>query len=162
MKYEHKVIVAGSRVSFHLSEKFYQFMCSNLLTALSEFNFYEKGETINKDWQISKKLTFISGNASSGADLAIIEFCKEHDINCHLMSAEWNKYGRSAGGIRNKKMADYALEDSKGYLIAFWDGSSAGTKNMIENAMKNYLKIKIFKYEIQQDEFVLVNSSKGL
>ena len=38
-------------------------------------------------------------------------------------------------------MAEYA--DA---LIAFWDGESRGTKNMIELAKKKGLKIRIVKY----------------
>lgn len=40
--------------------------------------------------------------------------------------AEWDKYGKMAGPIRNALMADYARA-----LIAFWDGKTKGTKNMI-------------------------------
>ncbi|MCJ7697784.1 MAG: DUF2493 domain-containing protein [Thermoplasmata archaeon] len=39
---------------------------------------------------------------------------------------DWNKHGRSAGIIRNRKMGDYA--DA---LIAIWDGESGGTSHMI-------------------------------
>ncbi len=53
----------------------------------------------------------------------------------------WDIHGKSAGHIRNAEMADYA--DA---LIAFWDGKSRGTANMIENARKRGLKIKIFYY----------------
>ena len=38
----------------------------------------------------------------------------------------WNRYGRKAGILRNRKMAKYA--DA---LIAVWDGLSRGTANMI-------------------------------
>lgn len=45
--------------------------------------------------------------------------------------AEWDKYKRSAGPIRNRQMGEYG-----DYLIAFWDGKSKGTKNMIETMKK--------------------------
>ena len=41
----------------------------------------------------------------------------------------------------NQQMANYA--DA---LIAFWDGKSRGTKNMIEWAKTANLKIRVFKY----------------
>jgi hypothetical protein len=44
--------------------------------------------------------------------------------------ADWDRLGRSAGPTRNRQMADYA-----DCLIAFWDGTSRGTKNMI-NVMR--------------------------
>lgn len=54
---------------------------------------------------------------------------------------DWELIGRKAGPIRNAKMAEYA--DA---LIAFWDGKSPGTKNMISEAKKRGLKIKIVRY----------------
>src|SRR3990167_7214769 len=41
--------------------------------------------------------------------------------------ADWDKYKKAAGYIRNIEMAKYADE-----LIAFWDGKSRGTRHMIQ------------------------------
>ncbi len=41
--------------------------------------------------------------------------------------ANWDKYGKRAGYVRNADMAEYA--DA---LIAIWDGVSKGTKHMID------------------------------
>lgn len=41
--------------------------------------------------------------------------------------ADWDTYGKSAGPIRNRQMAEYA-----DVLIAVWDGKSKGTKDMIK------------------------------
>lgn len=48
---------------------------------------------------------------------------------------DWDKYGRRAGPIRNREMAEY-LASKSGFLIAFWDGESRGTANMIEEFLK--------------------------
>lgn len=53
--------------------------------------------------------------------------------------ADWDKYGKSAGMIRNKQMGDYA--DA---LIAVWDGKSRGTKQMIEYAKSKGLKVFVY------------------
>jgi hypothetical protein len=45
--------------------------------------------------------------------------------------ANWDKYRKAAGIIRNEEMAAYA--DG---LIAFWDGESRGTKHMIDTMRK--------------------------
>lgn len=39
--------------------------------------------------------------------------------------ADWDKFGKGAGPIRNKQMADYA--DA---LLLIWDGESRGSANM--------------------------------
>lgn len=47
----------------------------------------------------------------------------------------------ASGPIRNGEMAKYA--DA---LIAMWDGTSTGTKNMIDQATKHGLKVYVVRY----------------
>lgn len=58
--------------------------------------------------------------------------------------AEWNKYGKSAGPIRNKKMID---EGNPDIVIAYHDDieNSKGTKNMITQAKDKGIKVQIIK-----------------
>lgn len=44
-----------------------------------------------------------------------------------ITQRDWQTYGRSAGPRRNAEMARYA-----GALLAFWDGRSNGTRDMID------------------------------
>jgi hypothetical protein len=59
--------------------------------------------------------------------------------------ANWKKYGRAAGPRRNAEMADYVLgEEGAGeeaLCIAFWDGKSKGTKDMIDKARRHGIKV---------------------
>jgi len=48
-----------------------------------------------------------------------------------IFKADWDKYGKSAGPIRNKQMAEYADK-----LLLIWDGQSKGSKNMKEQMLK--------------------------
>lgn len=82
----------------------------------------------------------VSGLAP-GADTLGKEFAKLNNFKLTEFPADWKKYGTAGGPIRNKEMAEYA-----DMLIAFWDGKSKGTKNMIELAKKNNLKIHIISY----------------
>lgn len=50
-------------------------------------------------------------------------------------------YNAIAGHMRNEAMAQYA--DA---LIAFWDGKSKGTLDMINRAKKHRLQVRIIKY----------------
>jgi len=90
-------------------------------------------------------LEFISGKAR-GADSLGEEFAREHGYRVKEFPADWNKYGRAAGPIRNKQMAEYAAQADKGVLFAFWDGKSPGTKNMINTAKKLGLDVHIVRY----------------
>lgn len=73
-----------------------------------------------------------------GADTLGEQWALQNDIPVKYFPADWNKYGKSAGYIRNAQMADYAEA-----LIALWDGSSKGTANMIELAKKKGLRLYI-------------------
>ncbi len=76
----------------------------------------------------------ISGNAK-GADALGERYAKEHQIPLRLFPADWDKYGKRAGFIRNTEMANNAT-----HLIAFWDGKSKGTKMMLQIAKEKGLK----------------------
>jgi hypothetical protein len=54
--------------------------------------------------------------------------------------ADWEKHGKAAGPIRNKQMLDEGKPD---LVIAFLAPNSRGTKNMIEQAQKAGVPVKI-------------------
>ena len=107
-----KVIIAGSR-DFHDYDV--------VLKAIKESQF-----------NISE---VVSGMAS-GVDQLAIRYAKENNLPLHEYWAEWEFYGKSAGPIRNRLMAKNA--DA---LIAIHSKDSKGTKNMIETALKEGLRV---------------------
>lgn len=88
---------------------------------------------------IKKKynLIFISGGCR-GADLLGERYAKENGFELKIYPANWEKYGKSAGPIRNKQMAADC-----DYLICFWDGKSPGTKSMIHFAKQSNIPTRI-------------------
>lgn len=68
----------------------------------------------------------ISGGAK-GADRLGARFANENNIALIEHKPDWERYGKSAGFIRNR----YIIEDCT-HCIAFWDGESHGTKNDID------------------------------
>lgn len=89
---------------------------------------------------VTHRIVILSGLAR-GADTLEVRYADEHHFECAGYSADWGRYGKSAGIKRNALMADNA--DA---LIAFWDGHSKGIKNMIEQAQSRGLQIRIIKY----------------
>lgn len=79
--------------------------------------------------------TVISGGAR-GVDTLGERWARENNIPVERHEANWKKYGKSAGMIRNKIMADNAEA-----LIAVWDGKSHGTKAMITIAVQQGLAV---------------------
>jgi hypothetical protein len=68
-------------------------------------------------------VSFISGMAR-GADLLAWKWCKANNIHCEEVPADWKKYSKKAGSIRNQKMLDMDPD----LVIAFPGGN--GTENM--------------------------------
>ena len=85
-------------------------------------------------------VVIISGHAS-GADALGERYAQERGFQLETFPADWKAHGRAAGPIRNARMASAANA-----LIAFWDGKSRGTKNMIETAKNHNLKVVVVRY----------------
>jgi len=82
----------------------------------------------------------ISGTAR-GADSAGEHWANALDIPVKRFPADWDKHGRSAGYLRNEEMANHA--DA---LVAVWDGSSRGTKHMIDIARRKGLEVFVYTF----------------
>lgn len=88
----------------------------------------------------------VSGHCR-GTDMLWEKFANECEFPIKTFPAEWEKDGRAAGPMRNRKMAEYASEgDNIGVLIAFWDGKSKGTKSMIDYGLKHLHEVHVIKY----------------
>lgn len=105
-----------------------------------EFNDYEY--LVNCCEQVipdNVSIEVVSG-AAPGADTLGEEWAESQQHPVKLFPYE-SQHGKAGGPIRNAKMADYGH-----VLIAFWDGKSKGTKNMIDNALKKGLEVHVFPY----------------
>lgn len=89
---------------------------------------------------IKDDITVLCGQAR-GADTLGERYAKEKGYTVSYYPADWERYGKYAGYLRNEQMAQNA--DA---LVAFWDGKSHGTKNMIGLAMQHGLKVRIKPY----------------
>lgn len=86
---------------------------------------------------ITEEVELFCGEAK-GPDSMGKMYALERGWKIRSFPAEWDLYGKSAGPIRNKEMAEQAT-----HCICFWDGQSRGTKNMIELAKQYNLKLRI-------------------
>lgn len=76
-------------------------------------------------------ITEVVCGMARGADTWGRMWAEENGIPVKKFPAEWNKFGRAAGPIRNSQMAEYA--DS---LIVFIYSGSRGSKNMLDTMAK--------------------------
>lgn len=90
----------------------------------------------------TSEITEVVSGCARGADSYGEMLAEEFKTPIKRFPAEWEKYGRGAGHIRNGLMAEYS--DA---LIAVWDGISTGTFDMIKKAESNGLKIYIHRLD---------------
>jgi hypothetical protein len=106
------------------------------------FTYYKKlCEVCDQILQDQNNIEIVSGAYYRGADKLGEKYATEKGFKLTKFPANWNKFGRAAGPKRNEQMANYA--DT---LIAFWDGKSRGTKNMIDLAKCRGLEVKIINF----------------
>ena len=88
--------------------------------------------------KLSPEDIIVSGGAKGVDQTAEDEACK---LGMEVISvpAEWNKYGRRAGLVRNDMIV--AIADC---VVAFWDGVSRGTKYTIDSAKKQNMIVQVF------------------
>ncbi len=79
--------------------------------------------------KIKDDVTLIVSGGAKGADFLAEKYSKENNIPIKIIKPKWDKYGKSSGPIRNKKIVDQS-----DVIYAFWDGISPGTKSTVEYA----------------------------
>lgn len=111
----------------------------------------------SRDWQypddidafvksLPKDTVIIEGECR-GADIQSRISAIKHGLEVEKYPANWKKYGKGAGIIRNKEM----LEKGKPNLVvAFHDNleESKGTRNMVTQALAKRIPVKIFRHNI--------------
>lgn len=72
----------------------------------------------------------VSGGAV-GVDRCAASYARQKGMALTEFLPEYEKYGRAAPIVRNKRIVDYADK-----IVVFWDGSSKGTLSVIQYAQK--------------------------
>lgn len=126
----YRLIIAGSRTIF------------------DEYFVHTKLDALTKAWTIES----IMCGMAEGPDLLGKLWGEKRGIPVIEFPADWDGKGKAAGYLRNKEMADYAIEEWKydGWLIAFLDvtndpNGSKGTNHMIQIAQAMGLRVDIVR-----------------
>jgi hypothetical protein len=126
MRRTFRVIVAGSRGAGSDADT-YLLLENKLNSILSKKS-------------VTHNIEIVSGTAA-GADKMGEHYAVVYSHDIKQFPADWTKFGKRAGYIRNEEMAQYA--DA---LVALWDGKSRGTKHMIDIANRHGLPTRIIHY----------------
>ena len=80
----------------------------------------------------------VSGGAG-GIDMLAERYAKENSLLFKRFEPEYYKYGKSAPLMRNMQIIEYA-----NYMLAFWDGKSRGTAQVIKICCEIDKPVEIF------------------
>ena len=107
------------------------------------FNSYDDVEAVMSKFISSNDVTVteIVSDGAKGADALGERYAENHNIPTKIYYADWKKFGRRAGPIRNVDIINRC--DA---CIAFWDGKSHGTKHDIELCREQHKPCIIFNY----------------
>jgi hypothetical protein len=110
-----KTIIAGSRSFGHPSDR----------------------ELIEQAVRLSGfSISEVVAGMAYGIDRLAVGWALRQRLPIREFYANWGKFGRRAGYVRNIEMAEYGEA-----LIAVWDGESKGTQHMVQHATKAGLQV---------------------
>lgn len=89
--------------------------------------------------------TIVIHGAAQGADFTAEAICKKHQINYRGYPAKWNKFGKSAGPIRNQEMLniEHRKDEPIDLCLAFPVGIGKGTGDMIDRCQQAGIPTKV-------------------
>ena len=112
-----RVAIIGSRKLAAGEENCYKLLCENVPSNCTEI---------------------VSGGAD-GIDTLAQRYARENSILFKRFEPEYDKYGKNAPLVRNTEIVEYAH-----LVLAFWDGSSRGTAQVITLCGENNKPLEIF------------------
>lgn len=116
-----------------------------LVVGSRSFNDYElMRKTLDKLLSNHRDIEIVSGGAL-GADTLAERYAKEKGYELRVFKADWNKYGKIAGIIRNDEMQKYISQFEHRGCVAFWDGQSRGTQSNFTMAEKYGNPLRIIR-----------------
>ncbi len=90
-----------------------------------------------EDYLPTDTTEIISGGAR-GVDTSAREYALRHGLKLTEYLPEYSRYGRAAPLKRN-----ITILESADLVLAFWDGKSKGTKNVIDHCRKRNIPITV-------------------
>ncbi len=98
--------------------------------------------------QLKPDTTVVSGGAR-GVDMHAVWQADEQGLATEVFRADWDRHGKSAGFLRNQ----HIVEAADG-LVAFWDGTSKGTKHSIDLAVKKGIWTRVYQSDGSFEQLV--------
>ncbi len=87
---------------------------------------------------LPKETTEIISGGARGVDASAREYALRHGLKLTEFLPEYSRYGRCAPLKRNLQIIEYA-----DLVLAFWDGKSRGTRNVIETCRTQGVPVSV-------------------
>ena len=104
--------------------------------------------SVMTDWilrDVKMPIAIVSGGAA-GADAMAERYAKERGYGLYVFPAYWDKFGKSAGAIRNQAMHDFIAPHPHRACLLFWDMISKGTRQSVDLAKER--RTPLYVYDI--------------
>jgi len=107
--------------------------------------------------------TVVIHGGASGADMIAAAMASSRNMNTWAFPAQWLRYGKRAGPIRNQRMIDEGQPDM---VVAFhnWLPGSKGTRDMVTRARHAGIPVQLFNdqgVQVEVTEEMLVGNEHG-
>ena len=130
-------------------EKFYLLVVGTRTHAFATSRFYKMFEecvdTLLQK-QLDKEIVIVQGGCPTGGDYLARQYARIKGYKLEEFSADWKKYGKAAGYIRNREMHKYISKYPNRGVFAWWDGKSKGTAQSFTLAKEFNNPIRIFRF----------------
>lgn len=91
-------------------------------------------------------IEIVSGGCS-GTDVLAERYAHSNGYPLQIFPADWSRYGKRAGYVRNREMHAYISTFPERGVIAFWDGQSKGTAQSFALAKEFNNPIRIIRID---------------
>ena len=119
------------------------------------------GKLIEKFYIHISTSEIVSGHCQ-GADMLGEKYAEEYGVSVRRFPADWGKYKRKAGPIRNKQMIDYISDFENKLVVAFTTADTVGTRNTIKLAQKNNIPVVEIPYTAMHDNRAFAMELNGV
>lgn len=89
--------------------------------------------------RIGWKFDHVIEGGARGVDRIARNWAEKNGLLVRTMEADWERYGKGAGPIRNQDMAKVALA-----AVLIWDGKSRGTADMLDRVMSRPIPYVVY------------------
>lgn len=105
---------------------------------------WNKASAIHRELAKLSSITCIIEGGAPGADSIAYSWASEMVVECETYRADWIRFGKAAGPLRNQRMLTEGKPD---LVLAFHPNidRSKGTRHMVEIARRAGVECRVFK-----------------